>query len=136
SRSTAQDDNACDLRSFWTRSRARSMTETLDYQSARRPPLPAGTEEILPLHGDVGVRRFFIMHAIASVFPVVAGIMLYGWRAGLAVMLVIAGTGVGLTVWRRVGKRGRRMGVARAMWMAILLALTLPAHLASSTYPD
>jgi hypothetical protein len=76
------------------------------------------------------------MHAMASVFPVVAGVMLYGWRAALAVILVVSGTGVGLAVWRRVGLRGQRMGVARAMWMAVLLALTLPAHLASSTYPD
>jgi len=112
-----------------------TQTQTLDY-STRRPPPPAGTAEILPLHGDVGVRRFFIMHGMACVFPLVAGIMLYGWRAALAVMLVVSGTALGLTVWRRVGKRGRRMGVARAMWMAILLALALPAHLASSTYPD
>src|SRR5204863_4902738 len=68
--------------------------------------------------------------------PVVAGVMLYGWRAAMAVVLVVSGTALGLTVWRRVGQRGRRMGVARAIWMAILLGLALPAHLASSTYPD
>src|SRR5213078_4502535 len=29
-----------------------------------------------------------------------------------------------------------RIGMARAMWMALVLSLTLPAHLACSTYPN
>src|SRR2546423_1729505 len=108
------------------------MTEVA-VQSPRRPPPAATTAEALPLHGDVGTRRFFVMNAMACVFPIAAGIMLYGWRAALAIALVVAGTVVGLAVWKRVGMRGRRIGVARAMWMAVLLALTLPAHLASNT---
>ena len=92
--------------------------------------------EVLPLHGEVGVRRFFVIHAMATTFPLVAGLMLYGWRALLAVALVLAGAGIGLAVFARVGKRGRRIGVLRGWWMALLLSLTLPAHLASSTYPD
>ncbi|MEO6436150.1 MAG: hypothetical protein ABIP55_10365, partial [Tepidisphaeraceae bacterium] len=69
-------------------------------------PLPE--PEVLPLHGEVGVRRFFIIHAMATIFPLVAGVMLYGWRAALAVGLVLAGAGVGLAVFKRVGTRGRR----------------------------
>jgi Na+-translocating ferredoxin:NAD+ oxidoreductase RnfD subunit len=92
--------------------------------------------EIPPLHGEVGVRRFFTMHALATVFPLAAGVMLYGWRAAMAVALVLAGTTAGLSVWRRIGMRGQRIGVARAVWMALLLSMILPAHLASSTYPD
>ena len=80
-----------------------AMTETHAVESSRRPPLPATTAEVLPLHGDVGVRRFFVMHSMATVFPLVAGVMLYGWRAALTVALVVAGTAVGLGVWRRVG---------------------------------
>jgi Na+-translocating ferredoxin:NAD+ oxidoreductase RnfD subunit len=87
------------------------------------------------LHGEVGVRRFFTIHATATVFPLVAGVILFGWRALAAVALVLAGTGVGLAVWRRVGARGRRIGVARGVWLAILLALALPPHLASTDFP-
>jgi Na+-translocating ferredoxin:NAD+ oxidoreductase RnfD subunit len=45
------------------------------------------------------------------------------------------GAGVGLLVWRPVASRGRRIGTARALWLAMLLALALPPHLASRTYP-
>ena len=90
----------------------------------------------LPLHGEVGVRRFFIIHAMAAVFPLTAGVLLFGWRALLAVALLVAGTAVGLSVWKRVGLRGRRTGGARGIWMAILLAMTLPPHLAAHTYPN
>jgi hypothetical protein len=96
----------------------------------------AAPAQALPLHGEVGVRRFFNIHAMATVFPLVAGVALYGWRALLTVGLVMAGTGVGLSIWKRVGMRGRRIGVARAMWMALLLSLALPAHLAAPTYPE
>jgi hypothetical protein len=110
------------------------MTETLIQ------PRPAGATAAdppvaLPLHGDVGVRRFFTIHAMATVFPLTAGIILFGWRTILSVLLVVGGTAVGLAVWRRIGMRGRRIGVARGVWMAILLALALPAHLACFTYP-
>jgi len=101
--------------------------------SSATPSTPAA--EILPLHGDVGVRRFYAIHLMATVFPLTAGVMLYGWRALLATGLVVLGTGSGLAVWKRVGTRGRRIGVTRATWLAVLLALSLPAHLASNTFP-
>jgi Na+-translocating ferredoxin:NAD+ oxidoreductase RnfD subunit len=102
---------------------------------SRDLPTVAIDPGMLPLHGEVGVRRFFTIHAMAAVFPIAAGILLYGWRGALALILVVSGAALGLAVWRRVGMRGRRIGTARAMWMAILLALTLPAHLAATTYP-
>ncbi len=97
------------------------------FAAARTPP---------PLHGDVGVRRFFIMNASATIFPLVAGIVLFGWRAAVTVALVVAGAGIGLMVWRRIGLRGSRVSTARGIWMALLLALALPAHLASYSYPE
>ena len=100
--------------------------------AAQQPPPPAVTT----LHGEVGVRRFYTIHAMAAVFPLTAGVVLFGWRSLVAVALVVAGTLVGLAVWRRIGIRGRRMGMARGVWMAILLALTMPSHLASFTYPN
>ena len=110
-----------------------SQATPLDYHS---PFAATASEEPLPLHGDVGVRRFFVIHAMATAFPLVAGILLYGWRAALTVGLVMLGAIVGLSVWKRVGMRGRRIGVARSMWLAVVLAMTFPAHLASSTYAN
>ena len=72
---------------------------------------------------------------MATVFPLTAGLILFGWRAMIAVALVVGGAAVGLAVWKRIGSRGRRIGTARALWMAMLLALALPAHLASRSYP-
>src|SRR5439155_22598756 len=83
-----------------------------------------------PLHGEVGVRRFFSLHATAAIFPLSGGLMLFGWRAMLTVALVVGGAALGLAVWKRVGLRGSRIGIARGLWLALLLALTLPAHLA------
>ncbi|MEA2733893.1 MAG: H+/Na+-translocating ferredoxin:NAD+ oxidoreductase subunit [Humisphaera sp.] len=90
----------------------------------------------LPLHGEVGVRRFFTIHGMAAVFPLTAGVILFGWRTLIAVALVVAGTALGLAVWKRIGLRGRRLGGASGIWMALLLAMTLPPHLASFTYPN
>lgn len=110
--------------------------------AALQPPAARSAAEAdaaaapLPLHGEVGVRRFFIIHAMAAVFPLTAGVILFGWRTLLAVALVVAGTAIGTSVWKRIGLRGRRMTGARGIWMAILLAMTLPPHLASYTYPN
>jgi len=90
----------------------------------------------LPLHGDVGVRRFFMIHGMAAVFPLTAGVVLFGWRSIFVVVLVVGGTAMGLAVWKRVGMRGRRMTSSRGIWMAVLLAMTLPAHLASWNFPN
>ena len=99
------------------------------------PAPPVFSTELQPLHGDVGVRRFFALNAMATVFPLTAGIILFGWRALIAVALVMLGASLGLAVWRRVASRGRRIGAARALWMAMLLGLAMPAHLASRSYP-
>lgn len=112
-----------------------ALTQPPDASAIPTSGAPGAPAQVLPLHGDVGVRRFFIIHILATTFPLVAGMMLYGWRAALAVALVLTGTFLGLLVFRRVGARGRRIGIMHAGWMAILLALTLPAHLASATYP-
>jgi Na+-translocating ferredoxin:NAD+ oxidoreductase RnfD subunit len=114
------------------------MTETAVHPpaSTSTSEAPAPADMPLPLHGEVGVRRFFIIHEMAAVFPLTAGVILFGWRTILTVALVVVGTAMGLAVWKRVGMRGRRMTGARGIWMAVLLAMTLPAHLASWNYPD
>jgi hypothetical protein len=99
------------------------------------PAPPAAPPQILPLHGDVGVRRFYAIHLMATIFPLTSGVMVDAWRALLATGLVIHVYVCGLAVWKRVGTRGRRIGVTRATWLSVLLALALPAHLAANTFP-
>src|SRR3954463_14769907 len=100
------------------------MTET-----AVQPP-PAATSVTdapdaaaapLPLHGEVGVRRFFLIHEMAAVFPLTAGMILFGWRTFITVALVVAGTAMGLAVWKRVGMRGRGMTGAPGGLVGVLL---------------
>jgi len=93
------------------------------------------------LHSGIDVNQFFATHLQAAVFPVAAGVAFYGWRALLVVGGVVASTGVAMLLWRRVGARGGELRAVHGLWMAVLLGLSLPAHLASTetagrpTYP-
>ena len=84
------------------------------------------------LHSGIDVNRFFATHLQAAVFPVAAGVAFYGWRAILVIGGVVASTAVALMLWRRVGARGGELRLTHGLWMAALLALSLPAHLAST----
>jgi electron transport complex protein RnfD len=89
-----------------------------------------------PVRSDVGVARFFLMHVLAIVLPITAGVILYGWRALAAIGLVVASMLVSLLVWKKIGRRGRRMNLPYSIWLSVLLAVMLPAHLATSSYPS
>jgi len=96
--------------------------------SAQTPAIATlrATDTPPPLHGDVGVRRFFSLHATAAVFPLTGGLMLFGWRAMIVVGLVVGGAALGLAVWRRVGLRGSRIGIARGLWLDSSARATRP----------
>jgi Na+-translocating ferredoxin:NAD+ oxidoreductase RnfD subunit len=104
------------------------MTEAVEQPAT---PIPAA----LSLRGAVGVRRFFANHAMALVFPITFGLALYGWRALVAVGVVVAAAAAGLAVWGRVGMRGRRISLAHGIWLALVLAVIFPAQLAAWTFP-
>ena len=76
-------------------------------------------------------RRFVAVHLTALVAPVAAGVAAFGWRAAAAVALVWAGAAGGWAVWRRIGRRGRHLGLLHTLWLATLVAALLPAHLMS-----
>ncbi len=59
-----------------------------------------------------------------------AGLLFYGWRAGLSLLVVLAVAALGVGAWRRIGARGRQLHLVHSLWMALLLAMMLPAHLA------
>jgi Na+-translocating ferredoxin:NAD+ oxidoreductase RnfD subunit len=88
-----------------------------------------------PLHSGVSIPRYHSMHFLGALFPLTAGLMLYGWRAALVVAVVMGSAWAATLVWRRVGALGRQLDLSHAFWMAMLLALMLPAQLAS-TRPD
>jgi hypothetical protein len=98
--------------------------------------IPAATRNpkaltILP-HSGMNVREYFSLHFQGAVFPLTAGVILFGWRAAAVIMLVFLGTLAGVSIWRKIGSRGAQMNYAHALWLATLLALMLPAQLAAN----
>ena len=67
--------------------------------------------------------------------PIVAGLMLYGFRALLLIGVVIASAALALPVWKRIGSRGAQLRTSHTLWLALLLALMLPVHLMTSEPP-
>jgi Na+-translocating ferredoxin:NAD+ oxidoreductase RnfD subunit len=82
-------------------------------------------------HSGIDVSKYTSMHVLGALFPVTAGLMLYGWRALGVLLLVVASAAVGVFLWRRVGRRGCQVRYDQSLWLALLLGLTLPAHLFS-----
>ncbi|HEX2971870.1 MAG TPA: RnfABCDGE type electron transport complex subunit D [Tepidisphaeraceae bacterium] len=72
-------------------------------------------------------------HVMGALFPLVAGIVLYGWRAAAVSLVVMGATALGVYVWGHVGMRGAIIRYPRALWLALLLSLMLPPHLILGT---
>jgi Na+-translocating ferredoxin:NAD+ oxidoreductase RnfD subunit len=100
------------------------MTEPV---AAPRPVLAGSVPR-----GGIGVNGFYLAHFLGAVFPATAGAMLYGWRATVVLAVVMLCAMASTYVWRRVGPRGRTLHYAHTLWLALLLALMLPAHLAAT----
>jgi Na+-translocating ferredoxin:NAD+ oxidoreductase RnfD subunit len=86
-------------------------------------------------HSGIDVGKYTSMHVLGALFPVTAGLMFYGWRALLTLLTVIASAAIGVFLWRRVGRRGCQVRYDQSLWLALLLGLTLPAHLMSNWNP-
>ena len=104
------------------------MTETASAQ-----PTIAGVSQggALP-RGAVGVGAYYLAHFLAAVFPVTAGLLLYGWRSLGVIAVVMGVTILATTIWRGVGLRGGTLRYLDNLWYALLLALMLPATLLAS----
>jgi Na+-translocating ferredoxin:NAD+ oxidoreductase RnfD subunit len=83
-------------------------------------------------HSGVNVRAYYAMHFQGALFPLSAGVVFYGWRGAAEVCLVLLGAWAASTIWRRIGSRGQQLEYSHAMWLALVLSLMLPAHLASA----
>lgn len=82
--------------------------------------------------GGIGVAGYYFTHFLGAAFPFVAGVLLYGWHALVAVAAVVGSTAIAIAFWRRIGPRGRMLRYPHGLWFALLLALMLPAHLAAA----
>jgi len=80
------------------------------------------------------VGAFYRMHALGAVFPVAAGAILYGWRAIFTLAVVVGSAAIGVRLWQRIGSRGMTMRLSHGLWVALLLALTLPPHLLAERF--
>lgn len=88
---------------------------------------------VTPLsHSGISVAGFYSMHLLGIALPLSAGAMLYGWRALIVVGGVLGSTLAAVAIWRRIGTRGHQLRYAHAAWLATILALMLPAQLATS----
>jgi Na+-translocating ferredoxin:NAD+ oxidoreductase RnfD subunit len=98
------------------------MTQTVSARPVVVSAVPAG---------GIGVGGYFFAHVLGAVFPLCAGIVLYGWHAVAAIVAVVLSTGLSVALWRRIGPRGRMLHYSHALWLALLLAMMLPASLAA-----
>ncbi len=88
-----------------------------------------------PTYGSsIGI--FYRMHMMGAIFPITAGLAFYGWRAAMSIAIVVTSAMAGMVIWRRIGKRGFTLRPPHGLWMSLLLALTLPAHLLSQPGPN
>ncbi len=102
----------------------------VDPPAVRRPAMREAP--IWLMHSGMTASRFVSMHTMGAIFPVTAGILLFGWRAIGAILLVMLSAVAALLAWRRVGSRGEQIRVDHCLWLAMLLAITLPAQLFST----
>ena len=98
------------------------------------PLSPADVPEVrsaprVAMRSGVGVSRFYATCLMGAGFPAVTGLLLYGWRALLVLLVMLPTAFVTLKVWRRIGARGRQLHGAHTLWLVMLLWLMMPAHL-------
>jgi electron transport complex protein RnfD len=92
---------------------------------------PTPSRFIIVTHGGANVTGVTTMNILATVFPISAGLMLYGWRALGVMSTVVVGALIASIVWKRIGRRGAQLRYDHIIGFSLLLALMLPAHLFS-----
>ena len=87
-------------------------------------------------HTGFNVARYQSTHIFGALFPLLAGALIFGWRAVVSVMMVLGTTMAAGVIWRRVGVRGHALRPAQLMWLGLVIALMMPAHLLQAgTWP-
>lgn len=98
---------------------------------------PTYSQPVAPLgHSGMTVDRYYFTHAFGAFFPLAAGVLVYGWRVVIAIVAVVLPAAGAMIVWRRIGLRGGQLRWSHVLWLALALALMLPASLASNLRVD
>jgi len=84
-------------------------------------------------HTGFNVARYHTTHVFGALFPLLAGVLVFGWRAIVSVMIVVGSTLLGGLVWRRIGMRGHPLRPAQLMWLGLVIAMMLPASLLTAS---
>ena len=90
-------------------------------------PRPAAATS--PLHSGICVPMFLSLQITATLFPLAAGIAIYGWRALGTTGVVVTSAMGSMAVLRLVGWRGRQVRMWHCLWLSLIVSLMLPAHL-------
>lgn len=84
---------------------------------------------VSPLHSGIRVPTFLTIQIMATLFPLIAGFAVYGWRAIETTGVVTASAVGAMAVLRVVGWRGRQVRMWHCFWLALVVSMMLPAHL-------
>jgi hypothetical protein len=84
-------------------------------------------------HGGITIPHFFAMHVTGRGFRWSRIASVWLARAG-SIAPCLASAAVAVAVWRRIGARGEQLRYSHSLWLAMLLALTLPPHLLTDSY--
>jgi len=87
------------------------------------------TSPTAPLHSGIGRRGYLVILAVSTIIPLDVGLALYGWRGACVLAAVVLSAIGGCRIWRRIGRRGLIVRTGNIAWLALLLAMMLPAHL-------
>ncbi|HEX4052825.1 MAG TPA: RnfABCDGE type electron transport complex subunit D [Tepidisphaeraceae bacterium] len=82
-----------------------------------------------PLHSGIRVGTFLTLLILATLFPLAAGFVIFGWRA-VGTTATVVGSALGaMAILQQVGWHGRQVRMWHCLWLAIMVSLMLPAHL-------
>src|SRR5438034_10253985 len=81
--------------------------------------IPRAVSSRLLTHAGITIPNFFAMHVTGACFPLVAGLLLYGWRAAGSITIVLGTSALAMVVWRRIGARGGQMRYSHSLWLAL-----------------
>ena len=82
-----------------------------------------------PLHSGIGVGTVLSLQILSTLFPLIAGFLVFGWRAVGTTAVVAASALATMAILRRIGWRGRQVRMWHCLWLAIVISLMLPPHL-------
>jgi Na+-translocating ferredoxin:NAD+ oxidoreductase RnfD subunit len=99
-------------------------TEEVALKAPRRSPMGSVIG-----HTGFNVARYHTTHVFGALFPLGVGMLMFGWRAIVSVIIVVATTLLFGLIWRRIGLRGHPIRPAQLLWLGLLMAMMLPAHL-------